>query len=198
MKRVEGADNFDLSFLLQFGEDRALSTNVDDRLTHVLGDDLFHEVIVFRAAFFAGEASDGVNGRLNPFEQAGEISHFNPIAGPFDGPATFVAEDHDEFGTGDFGGEFHGTELIITGDVAGDAAYEDITDPLVEYLLDGDARVQAGQDDGFWELAMGGGLDAVRDIRIAESTCDEALVSLEEILEDRIGREPGLFFGGYG
>ena len=82
------------------------------------------------------------------------------------------------------------------GEVAGDAADEDVADAFVKDLLDGDAGVDTGEDVGFGVLAFCAHGDAGGDVRICDFPGDVAGVSIHEVFEDGFWGECFLFFSG--
>lgn len=83
------------------------------------------------------------DGGIDVLEETGEVAHLDMVAGTFDGTAGLMSEDHDDFNGGDCGCEFHRAELVAVLDVTSYAADEDITEALVEHLLDRHSRIDA-------------------------------------------------------
>ena len=80
---------------------------------------------------------DRADGRFDLAQQGSEVPHTNIITSAFHSTTRFVAQDHDELGACCFRGKFHGAELVFVLDVASYSSDEDVSDALVEDLLNG-------------------------------------------------------------
>ena len=101
-----------------------------------------------------------------------------------------MAEDDDDFGTGNLGSELETADEIDVFDVASHATDENITDSLVEDDLGRYPRVDAAEDGGFRILTTVGSSCCLRQVvTLCQLALYEPLVAGLEIRQHPVGSQ---------
>lgn len=195
-ERIVGPTNFDFALFLEFGQEGTVGADLMDLMKDVGGDGGGDEFRVSGMTFVWRKLIQGGESGVDFGEQLGEVSEFGTIAGTHHRATILVAEHHDQFCAGNLGGKFHRAQLIGVRDIAGIASDEEVADALIEDALDGNARVEAGQDHCFRKLFGGRSLSAGREFTLGEGVGGIALVAIEKVGKDSLGSEVGLLLGG--
>jgi hypothetical protein len=73
--------------------------------------------------------------RLDLLQKAGEVSQFGIVDGALDRAAGGVPHHQDHLRAGQLASELHAAEDVVVGDIAGDAAVEDVADAEIHDRL---------------------------------------------------------------
>jgi hypothetical protein len=100
-----------------------------------------------------------------------------------------MTQYQNELCAGNLGGEFHAAQNVSILEVTGDARYEDVANPEVEYVLDGDPGINTRQDDRLGKLSSCCLPDLRGVVPARERSRHEALIAGSQKLRHLFGRK---------
>lgn len=109
-----------------------------------------------------------------------------------------MAEDNDEFGSGDFMGVFEGADHVVVDDITRKTKAENIPETEIEDVFDGGPRILATDDGSEGVLPVGGGFNLCRKIAGRALASQKPGVALLQAGKGSPRRHQGLIgFGDY-